>query len=77
MVKDKINWDNISNAEIEMKLSELEFEFERIQLLIDNNLKELSRLSMEYNNGRDTLNKRINPQSRWQRITKTYSNTEQ
>lgn len=50
----------MSNSEIEVKLKELEFEYDKINLDITKLGNKLNELSLEYNKGKYLLNKRLN-----------------
>ena len=51
----------MSNSQIEVKLKELEFEFESIQNQIKKLAENLNKLSVEYDKGKNLINKRLNP----------------
>lgn len=56
-----MEWSEMSNSEIEIKLKELEFEYEKSNTEITLLGRKLNELSLEYNKGKYILNKRINP----------------
>ena len=58
MNMEKVDWDNLNNSEIEIKLKELEYEYTSTQILIDKKITSLSSLANEYDKGVRTLNKR-------------------
>lgn len=58
MFMKKIDWSNLNNSEIEIKLKELECEYNSTQILIDKKITSLSSLANEYDKGIRTLNKR-------------------
>lgn len=58
MIMKKVDWDNLNNSEIEIKLKELECEYDSTQILIDRKVTLLSLLANEYDKGVRILNKR-------------------
>ena len=58
MIMKKVDWDNLNNSEIEIKLKELEYEYDSTQILIDRKVTLLSLLANEYDKGVRILNKR-------------------
>jgi hypothetical protein len=55
-----MDWKEMSNSEIEVKLKELEFEYDKVNLDITKLGNKLNELSLEYNKGKYLLNKRLN-----------------
>ena len=55
----KIDWSNMGNTDIRMKLSSMEKEYEAIKMKINSLVSELDKMDIEYNNGRKELEKRI------------------
>ena len=53
-----INWEEYSNSEIEIKLKELESEYNKTKLDINNLYTLLNNLNTNYLNGVQILNKR-------------------
>jgi hypothetical protein len=51
-------WTKMGNAEIRMKMSSMELEYESIKNKINNLISELDKLDIEYNNAKKELNKR-------------------
>jgi hypothetical protein len=56
-----MDWKEMSNSEIEVKLKSLEFEYQKTNDEITNLGKKLNELSSEYNKGKYLLEKRIMP----------------
>jgi len=56
-----MDWNELSNSEIEVKLKEIEFEYENIKTEIYNKYKKLSILNTDYIEGKSTLDKRLTP----------------
>jgi hypothetical protein len=56
-----MDWKEMSNSEIEVKIKELEFEYQAIQAEISKKYESLNILNKEYLNGKYTLEKRMNP----------------
>lgn len=56
-----MEWKEMSNSEIEVKLKEMEFEYNSVNLEITKLGKKLNELSSEYNKGKSLLEKRIMP----------------
>lgn len=56
-----MDWKEMSNSEIEVKLKELEFEYNKINNDITKLGKKLNELSSDYNKGKYLLEKRITP----------------
>ena len=56
-----MKWEELSNSEIEVKLKELEFKYEKTNNDITDLGKKLNDLSKEYNKGKYLLEKRIMP----------------
>lgn len=56
-----MDWKEMSNSEIEVKLKELECEYDKTNLEITKLGKKLNELSSEYNKGKYLLEKRITP----------------
>ena len=61
MENNNIDWSEFSNGEIEVKIKELEFEYERVEFEIKEKYKKLGELSSNYKKGKTTLEKRTNP----------------
>jgi hypothetical protein len=53
-----IDWKNMNNAEIRMKIASMEKEYDAIKMKINNLLTELDNIDMEYNKGVKELNQR-------------------
>jgi hypothetical protein len=53
-----IDWKNMSNAEIRMKIASMEQEYDAIKMKINNLITELDNIDVEYNNANKELNKR-------------------
>lgn len=58
---ENIDYQELSNYEIEIKLKELEFQYEKIANDIKNKTKELNFLNTNYIKGKDFLDRRTNP----------------
>lgn len=56
-----MDWKEMSNSEIEVRLKQLEFEYDKTNTEITKLGKKLNELSLEYNKGKYLLDKRINP----------------
>lgn len=56
-----MEWKEFSNSEIEVKLKELEFEYNKIQKDINELYVKLNDLNKEYIKGKFIIDKRINP----------------
>lgn len=57
-MSEKINAENLSNAEIRIKMKTLENEFDKIQNEVSNLLNKMSALDSQYMELRNILNKR-------------------
>ena len=57
-----IDWNDLSNSEIETKLKTLEFEYEKVKTDITNLYSKLDNINKNYNNGKVILDKRMHPQ---------------
>lgn len=57
-MSEKINAENLSNAEIRIKMKTLENEFDKIQNEVSNLLNKMSALDSQYTELRNILNKR-------------------
>lgn len=55
-----MDWKEMSNSEIEVKIKELEFEYDKVNLEITKLGKKLNDLSLDYNKGKYLLDKRLN-----------------
>ena len=51
-------WENMSNAEIRMKINSMEMEYESIKNRINNLVSKLDKLDIEYNDAQRELKKR-------------------
>lgn len=60
-MENKIEWGDYSNVEIEVKLKTLEFEYEKTKKDISNLYNNLNALNKSYLEGKDVLEKRLNP----------------
>lgn len=56
-----MDWKEMSNSEIEVKLKELEFKYEKIKTNIIKLYDELNKLNNDYINGKFIIDKRLNP----------------
>lgn len=56
-----MNWQEMSNSEIEVKLKELEFEYEKIKNDILKLYDVLDDVNKEYVNGKFIIDKRLTP----------------
>lgn len=56
-----MNWKEMSNSEIEVKLKELEFEYDKTKSDITKLYDKLNELNKEYLNGKYIIDKRLNP----------------
>ena len=55
-----MDWKEMSNSEIEVKLKELEFEYNKVQKEINELYTKINKLNNEYINGKFIIDKRIN-----------------
>lgn len=60
-MENKIEWGDYSNVEIEVKLKTLEFEYEKVKKDISDLYVNLNMLNKSYLDGKDVLEKRLNP----------------
>lgn len=56
-----MEWKEMSNSEIEVKLKELEFEYTKVQTEINKKYVKLNELNKNYINGKFVMEKRMNP----------------
>lgn len=56
-----MEWKEMSNSEIEVKLKELEFEYTKVQTEINEKYVKLNELNKNYINGKFVMEKRMNP----------------
>lgn len=56
-----MEWKELSNSEIEVKLKELEFEYNKIQEEINERYIKLNELNKDYIKGKFVIDKRISP----------------
>ena len=56
-----MNFNEMSNSEIEVKIQEFKFEYDKINLDITNLGNKLNELSSNYNKAKFLLDKRLNP----------------
>jgi hypothetical protein len=61
---DKIEWSELSNSEMEVKLKTLEFEYENVKNNINKQILVLDELEKSYIKGISELNKRISPSTK-------------
>lgn len=61
VLSDKINFDQMSNAEISSHLIELQFQHEAIKRKISDLLDSLDKVEQEFTKGEKTLANRIKP----------------
>lgn len=54
-----MEWEELSNAEIEVKLKELEFEYTSVSTKIQNEYDLLRKLNNEYLEGKRIIDKRL------------------
>jgi hypothetical protein len=54
-----VEWSNMSNTEIRMKMQTMEMEYESIKNKINNLMDELEKLDVVYNKGKKELERRI------------------
>lgn len=57
---ERLKWSEMSNSEIEVKLKELESEYNKIRIDIGNLYTKLQCLNNEFIKGSNLINKRIN-----------------
>ena len=56
-----MNFNEMSNSEIEVKIKEFEFEYDKVNLEITKLGNKLNELSANYNKAKYLLDKRLNP----------------
>jgi hypothetical protein len=56
-----MNWKEMSNSEIEVRLKELEFEYDKVKSDINKLYEKINIINSEYIKGKFIINKRINP----------------
>ena len=56
-----MEWKNMSNSEIEVKLKELEFEYEKCRNDINKLYDKLENINSNYIKGKKIIDKRLNP----------------
>ena len=56
-----MNWDELSNSEIEIKLKEMEFEYNKISKEINEKYSKLNELNKNYIKGKYVIEKRLRP----------------
>lgn len=56
-----MDWKEMSNSEIEVKLKELEFEYTKVQAEINDRYNKLNELNKNYINGKFLMEKRMSP----------------
>lgn len=56
-----MDWKEMSNSEIEVKLKELEFEYDKIKSNILELYNKLNDLNKDYLNGKYIIDKRLSP----------------
>lgn len=56
-----MEWKNMSNSEIEVKLKELEFEYEKCRIDINKLYDKLEDINSNYLKGKQVIDKRLNP----------------
>lgn len=56
-----MNWKEMSNSEIEVKLKELEFEYNKTKMDMIELSNKLDELNEMYINGKFIIDKRLNP----------------
>jgi len=62
MIKDKnIDWNEMSNSEIESKIKSLEFEHEKIMNDIDELYNKSNYIKLNYSKGKKLIEKRLTP----------------
>ena len=58
---EKIDWSELSNYEIEVKLKELEFTYKKVKSEVVLKYKELESLNDNYLKGQEVIDKRLYP----------------
>ena len=56
-----MNWEELSNSEIEIKLKEIEFEYNKISNEINEKYSKLNELNKNYIKGKYVIDKRLKP----------------